>query len=90
MLSACKLLRHEDENPFATFLTSTRQSVTGVVDSVQKDLKQEKQLLYKKAGTILDEYAPPLPSDERAEMRDIVRRQTGLLLWRNWDRFSEQ
>ncbi|KEY69014.1 hypothetical protein S7711_03317 [Stachybotrys chartarum IBT 7711] len=89
MLSACKLLRHEDENPFATLLTSTRQSVTEIVDSVQKDLKQEKQLLYKKAGTVLDEYAPPLLADERAEMRDIVRRQTGLLLWRNWDRFSE-
>lgn len=89
LVSLSALLRHEDENPNAALLTLTRQSVIHRMDSVKKDLDTEKKLTFQSSGTKLDELAPPLKVGDPEDIPAAIRRRLGLVLWRNWDRFSE-
>lgn len=93
MIAFGKMLRHQDENPFATLLTMTRTSVVcpstyGIPESLQSELTLEKRNVYMKIGAALDEYAPPMHVHGEKKTKDVVRRKLGLLMWRNWDRFS--
>lgn len=89
LVSLSALLRHEDENPNAALLTLTRQSVIHQMDSVKRDLETEKKFTFQSSGTKLDELAPPLKVGDPEDSPAAVRRRLGLVLWRNWDRFSE-
>ncbi|KAI9158920.1 lactose permease [Paramyrothecium foliicola] len=89
LVAATKLLRHVDENPFATLLVMSRKSVNHSLDSVAKDLKEEKKQLSTAAEGTVDQYAPPITTDHVNGLKGILRRQLGLLMWRNWDRFSD-
>ncbi|KAF7549131.1 hypothetical protein G7Z17_g6612 [Cylindrodendrum hubeiense] len=89
LISLGALLRHEDENPNATILTLTRESVIHQMDSVKKDLEAETQLIFQSSGTKLDELAPPLAVGDPEDTPAALRRKLGLVFWRNWDRFSE-
>lgn len=60
------------------------------MDSVKKDLDTEKKLTFQSSGTKLDELAPPLKVGDPEDIPAAIRRRLGLVLWRNWDRFSEQ
>jgi hypothetical protein len=84
------MLRHVDENPFATLVTMSQDTVTIPTASVAKEMKREKELLTEASGTALDGLAPPLQMDQQGKLRDVIRRRMGLFLWRNWDRFSDQ
>ncbi|KAH6893434.1 hypothetical protein B0T10DRAFT_457537 [Thelonectria olida] len=86
------LLRHKDENPAATLLACSREMVnTPVVrllPELKEDLRAEQRLLWTRSGTALDEYAPPLVGTDLSSV-EAVRRRLGLIMWRDWDRFSE-
>lgn len=84
------LLRHEDENPNATLLTLTGLSVVHQMESVKRILGIERELLFERAGTKLDEYAPPLAAGDPEDTKAAIRRRLGIVLWRNWDKFSER
>ncbi|KJZ73421.1 hypothetical protein HIM_07215 [Hirsutella minnesotensis 3608] len=88
LAAASNLLRHEDENPFATLLTITKEAVISDVGTVRKELESEKKDLYRPANTALDELAPPVAEGADPKSRDVVRRRLGLIMWRNWDRFA--
>ncbi|KAF4980304.1 hypothetical protein FZEAL_3675 [Fusarium zealandicum] len=85
------LLQHADINPNATLLTVTRESVDHKfeLESVQKDLAKENELMYESSGTKLDDLAPPIAREDNHDSRPAVRRKLGLLMWRSWDKFSE-
>ncbi|KAK7408096.1 hypothetical protein QQX98_009751 [Neonectria punicea] len=83
------LLRHEDENPNATLLTLSVKSVVHQMGSVKKDLNTEREALFERTGTALDQYAPPLREGQLDDTKGAIRRKLGLILWRNWDKFSE-
>jgi hypothetical protein len=90
LLNTSKLLRHEDENPFATAMAATQDSVLHTLDSVEKDLVEEDKLIGKPAGTELDILAScPSAGDTDVDMK-ILRRVTGLIFWRNWDKFFDR
>ncbi|KAK5994601.1 hypothetical protein PT974_05080 [Cladobotryum mycophilum] len=83
-----KLLRHQDENPFATMLAMTRESVSVPVNTNRELYEKEQLLLHAPSGTELDEYAPPL-GDKDITLKSVLRRQLGLVVWRNWDQFAD-
>lgn len=79
----------------------TRHSVSTTVKATEKDMAKEMALNYVSAGTYLDDLAPPTPHVELERMidedprkavvhRGIWRRQMGLELWRNYEKFSDQ
>ncbi|KAH7308116.1 hypothetical protein B0I35DRAFT_483397 [Stachybotrys elegans] len=89
-LAATCLLRHEDENPYATFLAADTYCVV-VFDSIPSDRDAELSLFTTKAGTILDEYAPPVgPNGVEDNHQNRMRRLMGLVAWRNWDRIADR
>ncbi|KAH7140702.1 hypothetical protein EDB81DRAFT_692084 [Dactylonectria macrodidyma] len=90
MVSLGTLLRHEDENPNATLLTLTRKTVDHNLQSVAADLYQERQLMCIENGTKLDELAPPISLGAPKYHPRNTRRELGLLVWRNWDKFSDR
>ncbi|KND89023.1 hypothetical protein TOPH_06313 [Tolypocladium ophioglossoides CBS 100239] len=85
-----RLLRHEDENPFATMLALTRDTVTHGMRCMQGDLESEKLDMCRPTDTVLDEYAPPVDSEDDPMKGNVVRRRIGLVLWRNWDKFASR
>lgn len=76
--------------PYASGLVMCRDGVTEKLPSVENDLIKERKQLYTNSDTVLDEYAPPVLAGAHGAMQAIVRRQTGLLAWRNWDKFFDQ
>lgn len=70
-------------------LTLTRDSVTHDMSCVQANLDAENLDMRRPTNTVLDEYAPPVDSDDPMK-RDAIRRKMGLLMWRNWDKFSSR
>ncbi|KAF4461775.1 MYND finger family [Fusarium albosuccineum] len=82
------LLQHIDINPHATLLTTTRKSVCHELESVRNDLEQEVLDMHVESGTPLDKLAPPLGLTFITNSPEAVRREIGLLMWRNWDKFS--
>ncbi|ODA81265.1 hypothetical protein RJ55_04229 [Drechmeria coniospora] len=90
-LASCRrLLRHRDENPFAALLTRTRKSVSHALGTVLADLEGEKRDMLRPTNTVLDEHAPPVPAEGEVLFGDLLRRHLGLLMWRNWDKFSSR
>lgn len=71
-------------------LIATRSSVTNPHSTLRKDLDAERLLLHNPSKTILDEYACPAKASGTEGLDVILRRQLGLLLWRNWDKFSDK
>ncbi|KAM4055726.1 MYND finger domain-containing protein [Hirsutella rhossiliensis] len=90
LVAFSNLLRHEDENPFATLLTITRDSVMHGMPCLGANLQSERQHLYRPYNAVLDELAPPAAAGDKADVRDVVRRRLGLLMWRNWDKFASR
>ncbi|PHH84598.1 hypothetical protein CDD83_1680 [Cordyceps sp. RAO-2017] len=90
LVTMSRLLRHQDENPFATLLAIDCESVTHDMESVQKDLDAEFADLHRPTNTALDELAAPVPDLGKADARELTRRRLGLVLWRNWDKFSNR
>ncbi|KAF7559438.1 hypothetical protein G7046_g4727 [Stylonectria norvegica] len=81
-----RLLQHKDINPNATMLTMTRESVTTPSAPNAEDFRAEARQLFVPSGTVLDKYAPPVKGVRMA--REFLRRQLGLLAWRDWDKIS--
>ncbi|KAH6603548.1 hypothetical protein Trco_008323 [Trichoderma cornu-damae] len=91
LLSCALLLRHEDENPFATMLTVTRESVVqSESPAVEKLIAAEKHNLYHRAFEPLDTMMPPAQNAGEKYSAASVPRHLALLLYRNWDLFSDR
>jgi hypothetical protein len=85
-----RLLRHQDENPFATVMAVTRDGVRHGIEAMEKDLAEEDKLVYRPAGTELDSLAPCVSEDDKDSEEKSLRRMIGLVLWRNWDKFFDR
>ncbi|QLI69201.1 uncharacterized protein G6M90_00g055530 [Metarhizium brunneum] len=83
-------LRHQDQNPFATMLAMCRLSVTNSDAGLQEEICGEGYQTFEPSSTILDDYAPPIKIEQGCETETVIRRRIGLLMWRNWDKFSER
>lgn len=84
---AAASLRHHDENPFSTMLALSRQTVTHIDKEVSTE---EGQNVFGPSSFALDEYVPPIANPLSGDMRNVIRRRIGLLMWRNWDRYSDE
>lgn len=80
-------LRHTDENPFATLLALSRQTVTHV-DTEITDAEGRK--MFQPSSFALDEYCPPITKLADHNIRDLLRRRLGYVMWRNWDKHSDE
>ncbi|KHN97544.1 MYND finger family protein [Metarhizium album ARSEF 1941] len=87
---AAGCLQHKDQNPFATMLAISRLSVTGIDKELEDDLCEEGFKTFEPSATILDEHAPPITEEQGFGMETVLRRRIGLLMWRNWEKFSER
>ncbi|KAG8417018.1 hypothetical protein J3459_013071 [Metarhizium acridum] len=83
-------LRHQDQNPFATMLAMCRLSVTNSDAELEGEICEEGYQTFEPSSTILDDYAPPVRVEQGCETETVIRRRIGLLMWRNWDKFSER
>ncbi|KJK79340.1 hypothetical protein H634G_04931 [Metarhizium anisopliae BRIP 53293] len=83
-------LRHQDQNPFATMLAMCRLSVTNSDAGLREEICEEGYQTFEPSSTILDDYAPPIKIEQGCETETVIRRRIGLLMWRNWDKFSER
>lgn len=84
-----ELLKHVDENPHATLLTISFNTVAHALEAILPILSEERDLVTHEAGTKLDELAPPISPATMHKKRDVARRIEGIAMWRNWDKFSE-
>ncbi|GJN68079.1 hypothetical protein PLICBS_002122 [Purpureocillium lilacinum] len=83
-----RVLAHQDENPAAALLVHTGSTVYHSDPSVAKDLAKETELMSRETKTVLDVYAPLRPADVSQHDPQYIRRELGLVMWRNWDRFA--
>ncbi|KAJ6441516.1 MYND finger family protein [Purpureocillium lavendulum] len=88
LVAFSRALSHRDENPCATLVVHTVTPVLHNLPIIAKDVVQESALLRQPMGTVLDEYAPPQPRTATEANDGMIRRQYGIVLWRNWDRFA--
>lgn len=91
-LSFSPLLRHHDENPFATLLIMTRQSFTHSETSRVKQLiAAEKNKLFQPVSQSLDAIAPPVQNTDHKYSAACVHRHFALQVFdREWDMFSDR
>ncbi|KAL7791841.1 hypothetical protein V8C37DRAFT_416589 [Trichoderma ceciliae] len=91
LLSCSLLLRHQDENPFATMLAMTRESVIqSGSPNIEKIIAAEKHNLYHPVFEPLDAITPPAQAIVKNYSAACVPRHLALLLYRNWDLFSDR
>ncbi|UNI16475.1 hypothetical protein JDV02_002906 [Purpureocillium takamizusanense] len=88
LVAFSRILAHRDENPNAALLAHTAGCLFHNDPVVSKDKDREEEFMYKPTKTVLDEYAPPVPADISHDDPKSIRRNLGLLMWRNWDRFA--
>ncbi|OAA33969.1 MYND finger family protein [Metarhizium rileyi] len=87
---AATYLRHRDENPFATMLAMSRQSVVrGTELEPPGDALGDNLTALASSSAVLDEYAPPTAIGDGCSKAGL-RRRIGLLMWHNWDKFSDR
>lgn len=80
-----------DENPFATMLTMSRESVVQSQSSnVEALVAAEKHNLYHPAFEPLDTMTPPTQAAGENYSAASLPRHMGLLLFRNWGLFSDR
>ncbi|PFH62625.1 hypothetical protein XA68_12699 [Ophiocordyceps unilateralis] len=87
IMFSAKILRHHEENPYATLLMLTSTSVNHGLPSVYEAIDKEAVNLFSETSTALDQLAPPV-LDAWKNPRAAMRRALGLLMWRNWNKFS--
>ncbi|KAM0264934.1 hypothetical protein ACHAQJ_000450 [Trichoderma viride] len=92
LLSCSLLLRHEDENPFATLLTMTRESVIlPESTNIAKLVAAEKRYIYQPTFEPWDALVPPVRvTGNKYSAACLSRHFALLLLHRNWDLFSDR
>lgn len=91
-LSFCPLLRHEEENPFATLLIMTRESFTKSQTLRAEELiAAGKNKIFQPVSQSLDSIAPPVQTTGNKYSADCVHRHFALQVFdRNWDMFSDR
>jgi hypothetical protein len=90
VLAAARLLRHADENPFATFLAADTYCVLAS-NTNPAEIEAEYGMFSSKTGTVLDEYAPPVGVENVPDdYVNRMRRHMGIIAWRNWDKFADR
>jgi hypothetical protein len=91
-MSFSPLLRHEDENPFATLLIMTRVSFTqSKSPRAMELLAAEKNKLFQPVSESLDSIAPPVQTTDNKYSAACVPRHFALLMFdREWDSFSDR
>ncbi|RFU73039.1 hypothetical protein TARUN_9212 [Trichoderma arundinaceum] len=91
LLSCSPMLRHEDENPFATMLAMTRESVIqSGSPNIDALISEEKHNLSHPVSESLDAIMPPVQAADGQYSAASVPRHLLLLLYRNWDLFSDR
>ncbi|KAL7917903.1 hypothetical protein ACQKWADRAFT_305654 [Trichoderma austrokoningii] len=93
LLSFSRLLRHTDENPFATLLIMTRESFTKSQNlRAKKMMAAEKKKIFEPVSQSLDAIAPPVQTtDNKYSAALCVHRHFALLVFdREWDSFSDR
>ncbi|KAL9474022.1 hypothetical protein ACSS6W_008402 [Trichoderma asperelloides] len=90
-LSFSPLLRHEEENPFATLLIMTRENFTKAKSPrLRKLIAAEKTKIFQPVSESLDSIAPPVQSTGNLYSADCVHRHFALQVFdRKWDMFSD-
>lgn len=85
------MLRHHEENPFATLLIMTRESFTKSVTRRATELKAaEKNKLFQPVSQSLDSIAPPVQTTDNKYSAACVHRHFALQVFdREWDKFSD-
>lgn len=67
------------------------QPQDGDLGPLNNDIIDKAQLVHQPMGTELDALAPPVSEAEvDLEPAKVIRRVTGLMLWRNWDRLFDR
>ncbi|KAL6890859.1 hypothetical protein GGI43DRAFT_425328 [Trichoderma evansii] len=92
-LSFSPLLRHEEENPFATLLIMTREIFAKSEKTPQLGelIDAEKIKIFQPVYESLDSIAPPVQSTDDIYSPDCVHRHFALQVFdRNWDMFSDR
>ncbi|PHH68176.1 hypothetical protein CDD80_199 [Ophiocordyceps camponoti-rufipedis] len=85
---ASRFLRPTQHNPFATALMMTKESLNRPCVVTETEAAQENAKLLKKTGLALDQLAPPV-KNVTDDPKMTARRALALVLWRDWDKFSD-
>lgn len=86
------MLRHADENAFATLLIMTRESFTKSKTPRAKELiAAEKSKIFEPVSQSLDAIAPPVRTTDNKYSAACVHRHFALQVFdREWDSFSDR